>query len=50
LAIIKSTKTDVTTSDEVNFDASTSYSVSSKVKTYKWNIYDPNQNKVFDYD
>lgn len=50
LAIIKSNKNDVTTSDEVNFDASTSYSVSSKVKTYKWNIYDPNQNKIFDYD
>lgn len=42
VSIIKMTPKDGTTSNEYKFDASASYSLTSRVKTYQWLIRDPN--------
>jgi len=44
IAIIKVSPKQWTTSNVFNFDASLSYSLSSRIQTYKWIIYDPNGN------
>lgn len=42
IATIKFSPEKWTTSTKYNFDPSLSYSIESKIKTYKWIVYDPN--------
>ena len=49
VAIIKRTPEDGTTSTSFTFDASSSYSVTSSIKLYTWEIFDSNWNKKTTY-
>jgi len=44
VASIKSTPDQGTTSTQFLFDGSNSYAVTSKLKTYKWEVFDPDGN------
>ncbi len=46
VASIKVTPKDATTSDTLTFDASASYSLTSKIKSYQWLITDPSGNQL----
>jgi len=39
-----------TTSTTFSFDASLSYSIESKIKTYSWTIFDPNWNQIDNFE
>jgi len=50
VATIKYTPSQWNTSVKYSFDASPSYSVQSKIKTYKWVLYDPNGKIIENYE
>jgi PKD repeat protein len=50
IATIKYNPEQWTTSTIYNFDASLSYSFDAKIKSYKWTLFDPNWNKLEDFE
>ena len=50
VATIKFSPEEWNTSSKYDFDASPSYSVQSKIKTYKWTIYDPDGKIIDNYE
>lgn len=49
IATIKANPDRWTTSTTYTFDAGASYSTKWKIKSYKWTVYDPNANPIWDY-
>lgn len=47
IAIIRMTPENITTSSMINFDASASYSLSSRIRRYQWEIFDDKGDTVF---